>query len=86
MTVVFTFECVECGKPDSAEPNTPRAQEELCYKHYVKGISFALRGVDGGRESFHNRTAADIHRDAATYEKETGRKVRQKSKINGAFL
>lgn len=81
----FTFECVECGKTDSAEPNSPRAREELCYKHYVKGIRFTFRGVDGGRESFHNRTVEDIHRDAKSYEAETGRKVRVKSQVNGAF-
>ena len=82
----FSFSCVECGRPDTAEPNTPRAREELCYRDYVKGIRFSFRGVDGGRESFHERTYSDVHRDAQEYSAETGREVRVKSKVNGAFL
>ena len=82
----FRYACVQCNREDSAEPSLPRAQEELCYRCYVKGIGFSFRGVDGGRESFHNRTANDIHREAQQYTKETGREARPKSKINSAFI
>lgn len=82
----FSYDCCQCGEPTSAEVGSPRGNDELCYRDYVKGITFTMRGVDGGRESFHNRTAADIHRDAAQYTKETGREARPKSKINGAFI
>lgn len=82
----FTFECVECGKTASAEPGSPQAAEELCYGHYVKGISFSFRGATGGRESFHNETIADVQRETLSAAAESGREVRPKSKINGAFI
>lgn len=82
----FNFDCAECGEPSDADVNSPRGREELCYKHYVKGIKFTFRGTQGGRESFHNDTIASTVAGIEAGAAESGRKVRPKNKVNGAFM
>ena len=82
----FQYDCVECGEPTEADVNSPRGREELCYKHYVKGISFAFRGPQGGKESFHNDTIRSVVDDTVSAAKAQGREVRPKNKVNGAFM
>jgi hypothetical protein len=79
------FECDECGEPTEADIKSARSREQLCYKHYVKGIKFALRGPQGGRESFHNDTIASVTREAVDAARAQGREIRPKNKVNGAF-
>lgn len=82
----FHFNCAECDQPTSAATDSPQARDELCYKHYVAGISFGFRGVGGGQESFHNDTYAEYHKEALEGAAEQGREVRVKNKVNGSFL
>lgn len=82
----FHFNCVECGKPDSADADSARAAEELCFKHHIKGIGFAFRGATGGRESFHSQTIAEVQRETIEGARAQGREVRPKNKVNGAFM
>lgn len=79
----FQFDCVECGEPSEADVNSPRGRDELCYKHYVKGIRFAFRGPTGGRESFHNETIPGVIRESVSAAEAQGRKVRPKTKVGG---
>lgn len=82
----LVYDCSECGRPDSADVDLPRARDELCYRCYVKGIRFAFRGAQGGRESFHEDTIAETQRKIVQGAAEQGRTVRPKNKVNGAFM
>lgn len=82
---VFHFHCVECGKPDSADADSARAREELCFKHHIQGISFKFVGPTGGKESFHSETTASVTDEAVRAARAQGREIRPKNKVNGAF-
>lgn len=79
----FQFDCAECGEPSEADVNSPRGRDELCYKHYVKGIRFAFRGVQGGRESFHDDTMRSVQNEIVSSAAAQGREVRPKTKVGG---
>lgn len=79
----FTYDCIECGKTDSAEIDSKRGQAEVCYGCYVKGISFSFRGVRGGRESFHEDTTRSVVKETVDAAAAQGRTVRPKSKVGG---
>jgi hypothetical protein len=81
----FHFNCCQCGRADSADPNTPRGRDELCFRCHIGGISFAFRGPTGGRESFHSETLASVTNETVAAARAQGREVRPKTKINGAF-
>lgn len=66
--------------------NSAQCRDELCYKHYVKGIRFSFRGARGGRESFHDETIGEAQRKIVASAAEQGREVRPKTKTNGAFM
>jgi hypothetical protein len=79
------FECSECARYDSADPNTPRGREQLCFRCHIQGVSFKFVGPTGGRESFHNETISQVTDDAVRSAREQGREIRPKNKVNGAF-
>lgn len=77
------FDCSECGRPDSADPTTPRGREELCFRCHVKGISFKFVGPTGGRESFHSQTISEVANETVAAARAQGREVRPKTKVGG---
>lgn len=79
----FEFDCAECGEPSEADVNSPRGRDELCYKHYVKGIRFSFRGPQGGKESFHNDTIRSVQEDIVSSAAAQGREVRPKTTVGG---
>lgn len=82
----FVYECIQCGREDHAEPDLPRAKDELCYRCYVQGIRFTFRGARGGRDSFHSDTISEVQKEIVDGAAAQGRTVRPKNKVNGAFM
>lgn len=76
----FSFECEECGKPTTANADDMR-RGELCYRCHIGGLSFAIRGPQGGRESFHNQTIKEVQDETVSGAAAQGREVRPKTKV-----
>ena len=56
---VPTFRC-DCGREDTAPAGSPRSLTRTCFKCHVRGVGFRFRGVQGGRESFHEDTVRSV--------------------------
>ena len=82
---LVTFECLDCGFDGDAPSDSIRAAQQVCFKCGVSGVSVTFRGPTGGRESFHNETIPGVQRETVEAAEVSGREVRQKSRMHGAF-
>ena len=76
----FSFECEECGRPTTVEADDAR-RGEICFKCHIGGLSFAFRGPQGGKESFHSDTIKEVQDETVRSAAAQGRTVRPKTKV-----